>query len=135
MVLVYLTLQFCSRQTILIKLDTYGASELAYVPGDHVAIFPKNSPDMVESILARLHNAPPADQIIKTEILQEKSTPLGNLLHWCIVFLRQKQTRMTVSGLNFPLFRFVKDLGTGGENSDLFTAHGFLPVPRYHYAP
>lgn len=74
--------QNSSRQTILIKLDTYGASELAYVPGDHVAIFPKNSPDMVESILARLHNAPPADQIIKTEILQEKSTPLGSSKIW-----------------------------------------------------
>lgn len=79
--------KICSRETILIKLDTYGASELAYVPGDHVAIFPKNSPDMVESILARLHNAPPADQIIKTEILQEKSTPLG--IH-CLLLLKRE---------------------------------------------
>ena len=87
MFIAYRYFKICSRETILVKLDTYGALELAYVPGDHVAIFPKNSPDMVESILARLHNAPPADQIIKTEILQEKSTPLG--IH-CLLLLKRE---------------------------------------------
>ncbi|XP_062619237.1 nitric oxide synthase 1-like isoform X1 [Saccostrea cucullata] len=71
-----------SRQTILVKMDTGGAPELAYAPGDHVAIFPTNSSDMVESILSRLQNAPSADQIVKTEILQEKSTPLGSSKAW-----------------------------------------------------
>lgn len=40
---------------------------------------------------------------------------------------------MIVSGLNFFLFRFVKDLGIGGENFDLFIVYGFFLVFRYYY--
>ncbi|CAL1539173.1 unnamed protein product [Lymnaea stagnalis] len=70
------------RQTILVKLNTQGASELMYVPGDHVGIFPANSPDIVDAILVRLHNAPPPDQVIRTEFLSEVSTPLGTNKTW-----------------------------------------------------
>lgn len=31
------------------------------------------------------------------------------------------------------LFRFVKDLGIGGENFDLFIVYGFFLVFRYYY--
>lgn len=40
---------------------------------------------------------------------------------------------MIVIGLNFVLFRFVKDLGIGGENFDLFIVYGFFLVFRYYY--
>lgn len=70
------------RQTILVKLDTQGASELLYSPGDHVAIFPENSSKLVDAILIRLHNAPPPDQLIKVEILNERTTPMGTLKTW-----------------------------------------------------
>lgn len=68
---------FFSRQTIFVTLDTQGASELMYDPGDHVGAFPTNNPAQVDLILSQLHNAPPKDQLIKVEILQEKPTPLG----------------------------------------------------------
>ena len=67
----------CSRQTILVKLDTQGASELLYNPGDHIAIYPENSSKLVDAILIRLHNSPPPDQLIKVEILNERTTPMG----------------------------------------------------------
>lgn len=68
---------FISRQTILLKLDTLGASELVYQPGDHVGIFPANQKNQVDAILSKLSNAPPSDELVKIEVLQERSTPLG----------------------------------------------------------
>lgn len=63
---------------MLIKFDTtLGSSELLYQPGDHVAIYAGNSPQLVDAILIRLHNAPLPDQIIKIEVMNERSTPLG----------------------------------------------------------
>ncbi|GFR97300.1 nitric oxide synthase, partial [Elysia marginata] len=71
------------RQTILVRLSTQGADfELAYVPGDHVGIYPANNPDLVESVLTRLHNAPQPDEIIRTEVLHEVTTPLGSNKTW-----------------------------------------------------
>ncbi|XP_041378542.1 nitric oxide synthase-like protein [Gigantopelta aegis] len=70
------------RQTILVKLDHGGAVELLYHPGDHAGIYAANPPELVNAILARLHNAPPPDQVIQVEILQEKTTPLGTTKAW-----------------------------------------------------
>ena len=67
-----------SRQTILVKMETQGADELQYVPGDHVGVYPANQPELVDAVLARLHNAPPPDQVIRTEFMPEMTTPLGN---------------------------------------------------------
>ena len=69
----------CSRQTILVKMETGGSSELTYVPGDHVGVYPANQAELVDGVLARLHNAAPPDQIIRTEFLHEVTTPLGEL--------------------------------------------------------
>ncbi|XP_052798530.1 nitric oxide synthase-like protein [Mya arenaria] len=71
------------RQTMLIKLDaTLGSGEMLYHPGDHVAIFSENAPPLVDAILMRLHNAPPPEQLIKIEVMNERSTPLGNTKSW-----------------------------------------------------
>ncbi|ESO82408.1 hypothetical protein LOTGIDRAFT_197993 [Lottia gigantea] len=70
------------RQTILVTMDTQGASELLYMPGDHVGVFPENNPDLVSAILARLSNAPPPDQLIRLEFLTEKNMPLGTTKSW-----------------------------------------------------
>uniref|UniRef100_C4TP54 Nitric oxide synthase 1 n=1 Tax=Ambigolimax valentianus TaxID=1338344 RepID=C4TP54_9EUPU len=70
------------RQTILIKLNTQGSSELLYVPGDHVGVFLANPKELVDGVLARLHNSPPPDQIVKAEYLSEVSTPLGTKKTW-----------------------------------------------------
>ncbi|KAH3891948.1 hypothetical protein DPMN_016058, partial [Dreissena polymorpha] len=71
------------RQTMLIKLDaTMGSGELLYHPGDHVAIFAENSASLVDAILMRLHNAPSPDQLIKIEVMNERSTAMGNMKSW-----------------------------------------------------
>lgn len=70
------------RQTILVKLNTMDSSELQYAPGDHLGVFPANTPDLVDAILSRLHNAPPPDQVVKTEFQQEVSTALGSAKNW-----------------------------------------------------
>ncbi|KAL4224321.1 Nitric oxide synthase [Mactra antiquata] len=71
------------RQTMLIKIDaTIGSGELLYHPGDHVAIYPQNSQKLVDAILMRLHNAPPPDQVVKLEFLNERQSPLGTMKSW-----------------------------------------------------
>nr|KAI8753849.1 nitric oxide synthase [Biomphalaria glabrata] len=93
------------RQTILVKLNTQGASELLYSPGDHLGIFPANSPDLVESLLARLHNAPNPDQVIRTEFLNEVSTPLGTNKSWSQI------EKMPVCSLR-TAFTYILDITT-----------------------
>ncbi|XP_074640312.1 nitric oxide synthase-like protein [Tubulanus polymorphus] len=71
-----------SRQTILVKLDTSECGELSFKPGDHIGIFPSNPRDLVQPILERLHNAPPVDQTVKLEFLEEIQTPFGVSKTW-----------------------------------------------------
>ncbi len=52
-------------------------TELLYVPGDHVGVFPANQSALVDRILTYLHNAPPADQPVTMEVLKETTTPFG----------------------------------------------------------
>ncbi|NP_001191505.1 nitric oxide synthase 2 [Aplysia californica] len=59
--------QDSDRQTILVELDTGGKPELTYAPGDHVAIFPENDPDLVDGILQRLVDNPPYNSVVALE--------------------------------------------------------------------
>ncbi|XP_046333206.2 nitric oxide synthase, inducible-like [Haliotis rufescens] len=70
------------RQTILVRLGTNSSTAMKYSPGDHVAIFPSNSPAMVEAILSRLHEAPSAGQIMRIEVMQEETTARGTVENW-----------------------------------------------------
>ncbi|NWS96858.1 NOS2 protein, partial [Mionectes macconnelli] len=56
-----------SRVTILVKLSCEANQEVHYLPGEHVGIFPGNQPELVRGIIARVHDAPPADQTIRLE--------------------------------------------------------------------
>ncbi|XP_050984471.1 nitric oxide synthase 2b, inducible [Labeo rohita] len=59
-----------SRATILVELEMDGNTEpLNFVPGDHVGIFPGNSPELVAGILKNLSNAPPINQSLRLEFL------------------------------------------------------------------
>ncbi len=59
-----------SRATILVELEMDGNTEpLNFVPGDHVGIFPGNSPELVAGILKHLPNAPPINQSLRLEFL------------------------------------------------------------------
>ncbi|XP_033628503.1 nitric oxide synthase, brain-like [Asterias rubens] len=72
-----------SRSTILIHMDTQGASELLYEPGDHVAICPGNEVDLVNRIIKRVDlKEKSPDAVIKVEFMHVKQTPLGVMKAW-----------------------------------------------------
>lgn len=70
-------LSFCSRSTILVRLDTNNQDSLRYKPGDHLGIFPGNHEDLVSALIDKLEDAPPVNQIVKVEFLEERNTALG----------------------------------------------------------
>ncbi|XP_076850942.1 nitric oxide synthase, inducible-like isoform X2 [Brachyhypopomus gauderio] len=62
------------RSTILVELETgEGKEVLNYAPGDHVGVFPENSPELVTGILKHLPNAPPTNQRLRLENLPDSS--------------------------------------------------------------
>ncbi|XP_051966525.1 nitric oxide synthase, inducible-like [Xyrauchen texanus] len=61
-----------SRATILVELEMNGNTEpLNFAPGDHVGIFPGNSPELVAGILRHVSNAPPINQSLRLEFLSD----------------------------------------------------------------
>lgn len=70
-----------SRLTIFLRLNTNGHQELQYLPGDHLGVFPGNHEDLVNALIDRLEDAPPANQLVKVELLEERNTALGNQGH------------------------------------------------------
>lgn len=66
-----------SRSTILVRLDTNNQDRLKYKPGDHLGIFPGNHEDLVSALIDKLEDAPPVNQIVKVEFLEERNTALG----------------------------------------------------------
>ncbi|KAK2831743.1 hypothetical protein Q7C36_016829 [Tachysurus vachellii] len=62
-----------SHCTILVELEVDGVKKesLNYAPGDHVGVFPGNSPELVMGILKHLPNAPPTNQSVQLEYLPE----------------------------------------------------------------
>ncbi|CAM9548384.1 unnamed protein product [Bubo scandiacus] len=71
-----------SRLTIFLRLHTNGHQELQYLPGDHLGVFPGNHEDLVNALIDRLEDAPPANQLVKVELLEERSTALGVISNW-----------------------------------------------------
>ena len=68
---------FCSRSTIFVRLHTNNHDKLSYQPGDHLGIFPGNHEDLVTALMDKLEDAPPVNQIVKVEFLDERNTALG----------------------------------------------------------
>ncbi len=76
---------FKRRQTLNVALNTNGyAGELEYKPGDHVGLLAANRNEIVEAVLAKVSNAPPYDQLVKVEILKEKTTIFGVSKQWVV---------------------------------------------------
>lgn len=72
-----------SRSTVLLELEMDGNTEpLKFAPGDHVGIFPGNSPELVAGILKHLPNAPPINQSLHLEFLSDSypGTEPSNLI-------------------------------------------------------
>ncbi|XP_063003631.1 nitric oxide synthase 3 [Elgaria multicarinata webbii] len=59
-----------SRATILVQLQTGDQPELLYQPGDHVGIFPANRRELVEALLERVEDPPPAGESVAVETLE-----------------------------------------------------------------
>ncbi|XP_069950752.1 nitric oxide synthase-like protein isoform X2 [Cherax quadricarinatus] len=71
-----------SRWTQQVVLSTEGITEVEYCPGDHVAILPANSPEIVQAVLSRLDNCPDPDQPIKVLLLKEIHSLNGITQTW-----------------------------------------------------
>uniref|UniRef100_A0A3P8XJ45 Nitric oxide synthase n=1 Tax=Esox lucius TaxID=8010 RepID=A0A3P8XJ45_ESOLU len=71
-----------SRSTIFVRLHTNNEDSLAYQPGDHLGIFPGNHEDLVTALIEKLEDAPPVNQIVKVEFLEERNTALGVISNW-----------------------------------------------------
>uniref|UniRef100_H3C394 Nitric oxide synthase n=1 Tax=Tetraodon nigroviridis TaxID=99883 RepID=H3C394_TETNG len=71
-----------NRSTILVRLDTNNQDSLRYKPGDHLGIFPGNHEDLVSALIDKLEDAPPVNQIVKVEFLEERNTALGVISNW-----------------------------------------------------
>lgn len=45
-----------------------------------MGIFPGNHDDLVNALIERLEDAPPVNQLVKVEILEERNTALGKTI-------------------------------------------------------
>uniref|UniRef100_A0A8C1TYS6 nitric-oxide synthase (NADPH) n=1 Tax=Cyprinus carpio TaxID=7962 RepID=A0A8C1TYS6_CYPCA len=70
------------RLTIFVRLDTNNNESLKYLPGDHLGVFPGNNEVLVTTLIDKLEDAPPVNQIVKVEFLEERNTALGNYDNW-----------------------------------------------------
>ncbi|XP_048370628.1 nitric oxide synthase, brain isoform X1 [Sphaerodactylus townsendi] len=71
-----------SRSTIFLRLHTNGQQGLHYFPGDHLGVFPGNHEELVSALIERLEDAPPTNQLVKVELLEERNTALGVISNW-----------------------------------------------------
>uniref|UniRef100_A0A8C1BUV3 nitric-oxide synthase (NADPH) n=1 Tax=Cyprinus carpio carpio TaxID=630221 RepID=A0A8C1BUV3_CYPCA len=71
-----------NRLTIFVRLDTNNNESLKYLPGDHLGVFPGNNEVLVTTLIEKLEDAPPVNQIVKVEFLEERNTALGNYDNW-----------------------------------------------------
>ncbi|KAI4462215.1 nitric oxide synthase-related [Holotrichia oblita] len=67
------------RATLKLELE----SNLHYNPGDHVGVYPKNKPELVDKILERLKGVDDLDAPMELQILKETQTSNGVVKQWC----------------------------------------------------
>ncbi|XP_017162270.1 nitric oxide synthase 1 isoform X1 [Poecilia reticulata] len=94
-----------NRSTILVRLDTNNHDSLRYKPGDHLGIFPGNHEDLVTALIDKLEDAPPVNQIVKVEFLEERNTALGAISNWT------NETRIPPCTIN-QAFQYFLDITT-----------------------
>uniref|UniRef100_A0AAY4C6T2 nitric-oxide synthase (NADPH) n=1 Tax=Denticeps clupeoides TaxID=299321 RepID=A0AAY4C6T2_9TELE len=66
-----------TRSTIFLRLATNNHDSLRYQPGDHLGVFPGNHEDLVTALIDKVEDAPPLNQIVRVEFLEERNTALG----------------------------------------------------------
>ncbi|XP_039248117.2 nitric oxide synthase 1-like isoform X2 [Styela clava] len=70
------------RGTILVEFDSSSSSEIKYLPGDHIGIYPCNQTEIVDRILERLHDKVDEKALIQLQIFEQRTTPLGVISNW-----------------------------------------------------
>ncbi|GLV41924.1 Nitric oxide synthase [Carabus blaptoides fortunei] len=70
--------QNATRATLSLKFDT----DHAYKPGDHVGVYPRNRPELVDKIIERLKGCPDPDTPVELQILKENHTSNGVVKTW-----------------------------------------------------
>uniref|UniRef100_A0A9J7XB26 Nitric oxide synthase n=1 Tax=Cyprinus carpio carpio TaxID=630221 RepID=A0A9J7XB26_CYPCA len=71
------------RSTIFVRLDANNHESLKYLPGDHLGIFPGNNEVLVTTLIEKLDDAPPINQIVKVEFLDDTSLfSAGVISNW-----------------------------------------------------
>ncbi|XP_068736413.1 nitric oxide synthase 1-like isoform X2 [Montipora capricornis] len=71
-----------SRSTVLVKLATGKRKDLAFEPGDHVAIFPSNKASLVQELIDMMHGKPDPNRPIRIEVAREDSAKAGGGKVW-----------------------------------------------------
>ncbi|XP_062240772.1 nitric oxide synthase, brain [Platichthys flesus] len=94
-----------NRSTIFVRLHTNNHDSLSYHPGDHLGIFPGNHEDLVTALIDKLEDAPPVNQIIKVEFLEERNTALGVISNWT------NETRIPPCTI-YHVFQYFLDITT-----------------------
>uniref|UniRef100_A0A8B9VNJ5 Nitric oxide synthase n=1 Tax=Anas zonorhyncha TaxID=75864 RepID=A0A8B9VNJ5_9AVES len=104
-----------SRSTIFLRLHTNGHQELQYLPGDHLGVFPGNHEGLVNALIDRLEDAPPANQLVKVELLEERNTALGKQGHPtsgpCVISNWTDENRIPPCTI-FQAFKYYLDITT-----------------------
>jgi len=73
--------QVTGRNTINVAMSSGGnLSKLKFAPGDHLAVFPKNRPEIVEAIMERLQRCP--EGAVELQVMRKVNTPLGIDKRW-----------------------------------------------------
>uniref|UniRef100_A0A8C1REB2 Nitric oxide synthase n=1 Tax=Cyprinus carpio TaxID=7962 RepID=A0A8C1REB2_CYPCA len=71
------------RSTIFVRLDANNHESLKYLPGDHLGVFPGNNEVLVTTLIEKLEDAPPINQIVKVEFLDDTSLfSAGVISNW-----------------------------------------------------
>ncbi|KAM7391186.1 hypothetical protein PAMP_021893 [Pampus punctatissimus] len=94
-----------NRSTIFVRLHTNNHDRLSYQPGDHLGIFPGNHEDLVTALIDKLEDAPPVNQIVKVEFLEERNTALGVISNWT------DETRIPPCTI-YQMFQYFLDITT-----------------------
>uniref|UniRef100_A0A3B3TMJ4 Nitric oxide synthase n=1 Tax=Poecilia latipinna TaxID=48699 RepID=A0A3B3TMJ4_9TELE len=94
-----------SKSNVFYVLDTNNHDSLRYKPGDHLGIFPGNHEDLVTALIDKLEDAPPVNQIVKVEFLEERNTALGVISNWT------NETRIPPCTIN-QAFQYFLDITT-----------------------
>ena len=68
----------CSKGgAVFIQLGTYNSKNLKYQPGDHLAVFPRNSQEMSERFKRCLKNCPSNTSVVQLQV-QERNQNWNN---------------------------------------------------------